>query len=75
VLQRRVSIGSARSVTTGAVAGLMILALPAISQSPNFGDPPEAKNMRLVGYSDLHARSAYLSFPKIPFDLGVASSG
>src|SRR5262249_29650056 len=23
------------------------------------GDPPEAKNMRLVGYNDLHGRSAY----------------
>ena len=32
---------------------------PAVAQSPKVGDPPEAKNMRLVGYSDLHARSAY----------------
>src|SRR5689334_25052671 len=27
--------------------------------SPKVGDPPEASNMRLVGMSDLQARSAY----------------
>jgi hypothetical protein len=32
---------------------------PASAQAPKVGDPPEAKNMRLVGYSDLQARSAY----------------
>ena len=29
------------------------------AQSPKVGDPPEAKNMRLVGGNDLQARSAY----------------
>jgi hypothetical protein len=37
----------------------MLLAPQAISQAPKIGDAPEAKNMRLVGYSDLQARSAY----------------
>ena len=34
-------------------------AAPALAQAPKIGDPPEAKNMRLVGYNDLQARSAY----------------
>jgi hypothetical protein len=33
--------------------------IPAAAQAPKIGDPPEAKNMRLVGYNDLQARSAY----------------
>src|SRR5690349_19906803 len=57
MMQRRVSIGRARAAC--AVAGLIILALPALAQAPKIGDPPEAKNMRLVGYNDLHGRSAY----------------
>ena len=32
---------------------------PALAQAPKVGDPPEASNMRLVGMSDLQARSAY----------------
>jgi hypothetical protein len=32
---------------------------PAVAQAPKVGDPPEASNMRLVGMSDLQARSAY----------------
>jgi hypothetical protein len=31
----------------------------APAQAPRLGDPPEARNMRLVGYNDLQARSAY----------------
>jgi hypothetical protein len=31
----------------------------ASAQQPKIGDPPEASNMRLVGTSDLQARSAY----------------
>jgi hypothetical protein len=57
MMQRRVSIRSARAAS--AAAGLMILTLPALAQAPKIGDPPEAKNMRLVGYNDLHGRSAY----------------
>ena len=33
--------------------------MPAMSQQQRVGAPPEAKNMRLVGYNDLQARSAY----------------
>ena len=54
----------------GAGAALAVLALPAIAQvkqptiitvpgAPKVGDPPEASNMRLVGYNDLQHRSAY----------------
>src|SRR6059058_2864143 len=59
MMQRRISVPRPRAATTVAAAALMILALPALAQSPKIGDPPEAKNMRLVGYSDLHGRSAY----------------
>ncbi|HUN48454.1 MAG TPA: hypothetical protein VMU85_18135 [Stellaceae bacterium] len=51
--------------TRGARAALAVLAMlaaaatPAIAKEQKIGDPPEAKNMRLVGYSDLQARSAY----------------
>jgi hypothetical protein len=53
---RYLAAGSALSVA-------VLLALPAASQTqkqaPKLGDPPEAKNMRLVGHNDLQARSAY----------------
>ncbi|MBI1775106.1 MAG: hypothetical protein HYR63_07155 [Proteobacteria bacterium] len=39
---------------------LVIAQVPtAGAEAPKLGDPPEALNMRLVGYSDLQARSAY----------------
>ncbi len=38
---------------------MLIAAVPALAQQQKIGDSPEAKNMRLVGYSDLQARSAY----------------
>jgi hypothetical protein len=47
---------------------LLIVGLPflagaaatdAPAQSPKIGDPPEASNMRLVGWNDLQGRSAY----------------
>ena len=38
---------------------LAALATPASAQMQKVGDPPEANNMRLVGYNDLQARSAY----------------
>jgi len=38
----------------------VVIATGAVAQNaPKIGDPPDAKNMRLVGYSDLQARSAY----------------
>jgi hypothetical protein len=36
-----------------------LLAVPALAQAPKVGDPPEARDMRLVGFNDLQARSAY----------------
>src|SRR5258706_949416 len=46
---------------SGAASAILFaaLALPAQAQAPKLGDPPEARDMRLVGYSDLQARSAY----------------
>ena len=58
-MQRRILICGAHAVMASTAAGLMILTLPALAQSPKIGDPPETKNMRLVGYNDLQARSAY----------------
>ena len=44
-------------------AGLLLIATAGHAEirpaAPKIGDPPEAQNMRLVGYSDLQARSAY----------------
>jgi hypothetical protein len=42
-----------------AFACTALAATPASAQMQKVGDPPEANNMRLVGYSDLQARSAY----------------
>jgi hypothetical protein len=53
------------AIGAAAVTGLVItfsfawFAAPAAAQAPKIGDPPEASNMRLVGYNDLQARSAY----------------
>src|ERR1700676_5717289 len=48
---------------TAAGAMLALIANPAIAQTrkeaPKIGDPPEAMNMRLVGYNDLQGRTAY----------------
>src|SRR5260221_11460074 len=48
-----------RALAANMGAGLMLLMLPALGQSPKVGDSSEARNMRLVGYNDLQARSAY----------------
>src|SRR5260221_10969729 len=48
-----------RALAASMGAGLMLLMLPALGQSPKVGDSSEARNMRLVGYNDLQARSAY----------------
>jgi hypothetical protein len=47
---------SAVALTLGSMA---LIAAPAFAQAPKIGDPPQAKNMRLVGFNDLQARSAY----------------
>ena len=38
---------------------VLFLATPAWAEEQKIGDPPQAVNMRLVGYDDLQARSAY----------------
>ena len=40
-------------------ASVALLASTTAAQMQKVGDPPEANNMRLVGYNDLQARSAY----------------
>jgi hypothetical protein len=47
-------------LSAGCAALTVAVTIPsALAQAPKVGDPPEAKNMRLVGYNDLQARSAY----------------
>src|SRR5262245_59782639 len=58
-MMRSSFVHGTRAVAASMGAGLMLLMLPVLAQSPKVGDPPEARNMRLVGYNDLHARSAY----------------
>src|SRR5215471_5846074 len=41
------------------VAGLLLASTAAPAQQQKVGAPPEAFNMKLVGWSDLQARSAY----------------
>jgi len=47
----------------GCARGVVTLTLAQQLQqspyAPKVGDPPEVSNMRLVGYSDLQARSSY----------------
>jgi hypothetical protein len=45
--------------SSASVIALALTAPVSNAQSPKIGDPPEAKNMRLVGYNDLQARSSY----------------
>ena len=47
------------SVTAMTLYPVLALAAPALAQAPRIGDPPESSNMRLVGFNDLQARSAY----------------
>jgi hypothetical protein len=42
-----------------ALAGLVLADAPAVAQAPKIGEPEEANNIRLVGFNDLQARSAY----------------
>src|SRR3954464_3789721 len=53
------SIGSALGAASAVVGLMTAISAPALAQAPKLGDPPEAKNMRRVGYNDLQARSAY----------------
>ena len=55
----QISIGGMLGAASAAAALTALVAVPALAQAPKIGDPPEARNMRLVGYNDLQARSAY----------------
>ena len=63
--QKITSRRSAAVVMTLLLGSLMasLLALlvggPVVAASQKIGDPPEASNMRLVGFNDLQGRSAY----------------
>ena len=47
-------------LAVGLTLGWMtLIGAGASAQAPEKGDPPEARNMRLVGYNDLQGRSAY----------------
>ncbi len=46
-------------IATFVLVSAALAAAPAAAQMQKIGDPPEANNMRLVGYDDLQARSAY----------------
>src|SRR5215470_7925937 len=48
-----------KAQTIVGVAAALLLATSAHAQMQKVGDPPEANNMRLAGYSDLQGRSAY----------------
>jgi len=54
-MMRSSFVHGTRAVAASIGAGLMLLMLPVLAQSPKVGDAPEARNMRLVGYNDLHA--------------------
>ena len=58
-MMRSSFVYGSRALAASMGAGLMLLMLPALAQSSKVGDSPEARNMRLVGYNDLQARSAY----------------
>jgi hypothetical protein len=46
-------------VAAGSVPVMLVLGGAAAAQTQKVGAPPESKNMRLVGFDDLQARSAY----------------
>jgi hypothetical protein len=50
---------AAFAYTAGAIAIAIAGTAPASAQQQQVGAPPEAMNLRLVGYSDLQARSGY----------------
>src|SRR5476651_25707 len=51
------NIGLGRS--SAAVMVALLISGPVAAESPKIGDPPEAANIRLVGFNDLQGRSAY----------------
>jgi hypothetical protein len=58
-MTRHIDAGARRLQQVALASAIAALATAANAQAPKVGDPPEARNMRLVGYNDLQARSAY----------------
>jgi hypothetical protein len=50
---------SARFIAAAAAFALVVAGTAALAQMQKVGDPPEARNMQLVGYDDLQSRSSY----------------
>ena len=49
-----------RTLAAGVLTAFATVPIAGVqAQMQTIGDPPEAENMRLVGYNDLQARSAY----------------
>ena len=48
-----------RTAAAFAIASFLATGAAASADAPKIGDPPEKKDMTLLGYSDLQARSAY----------------
>jgi hypothetical protein len=57
LIGRRAVAGAALAGVLALVAGLATA--QTRKEAPKIGDPPEAMNMRLVGYNDLQGRTAY----------------
>jgi hypothetical protein len=57
-LETYVELFGLKPSIAGVIAALLISG-PVAAESPKIGDPPEAANMRLVGFNDLQGRSAY----------------
>jgi hypothetical protein len=48
-----------KAVIIGLAAGLGLATAASAQNAPKIGDPPEVKDMALVGYDDMQARSGY----------------
>ena len=56
---RRVEIKNINFSRSAAVVMALLMGGTVVAASQKVGDPPEASNMRLVGFNDLQGRSAY----------------
>ena len=48
-----------KKISAAVVMVALLIGGPVAAEPPKIGDPPEAANMRLVGFNDLQGRSAY----------------
>ena len=59
IMWHRRTAGPKFSVLAAALLAASASIATTAAEAPKLGDPPEASNMRLVGYNDLQGRSAY----------------